>query len=146
MKKIDLGQTISILANVGVLAGIIFLAFELQQNNELMAQQQRFNRLSVAIGTADLVIENPGVAALLSKGADGLDGLTATELQQEIALAGRIIQAQAWSFRELPRDELPITRWRVNAKREGWRLVWSQRNPDFDPDFVDFMERNVIDN
>ena len=32
MKKIDLGQTITILANVGVIAGIFFLAFELQQN------------------------------------------------------------------------------------------------------------------
>jgi hypothetical protein len=32
MKKIGLGQTIQILANLGVVAGIIFLAFELRQN------------------------------------------------------------------------------------------------------------------
>ena len=31
-KKVDLGQTIAILANVGVIAGIAFLAFELRQN------------------------------------------------------------------------------------------------------------------
>ena len=30
LKKIDLGQTISILANVGVIAGIVFLAVELR--------------------------------------------------------------------------------------------------------------------
>jgi hypothetical protein len=32
MKKFDLGQTVQVLANVGVIAGIIFLAFELRQN------------------------------------------------------------------------------------------------------------------
>ena len=32
MKKIDLGQMITILANFGVIAGIIFLAIELRQN------------------------------------------------------------------------------------------------------------------
>ncbi len=33
MKKLDLGQTITILANVGVIAGIVFLGYELRQNN-----------------------------------------------------------------------------------------------------------------
>jgi len=33
MKKIDLGQTITILANVGVIAGIVFLGIEVQQNS-----------------------------------------------------------------------------------------------------------------
>ena len=32
MKKIDLGQMITILANIGVIAGIVFLGFELRQN------------------------------------------------------------------------------------------------------------------
>jgi len=33
MKKIDLGQTLSITANVGVIGGIFFLAYELNKNN-----------------------------------------------------------------------------------------------------------------
>ena len=36
MKKPDLGQTITIFANLGVIAGIVFLGIELQQNNELL--------------------------------------------------------------------------------------------------------------
>ena len=32
MKKIDLGQTVNTLANVGVIGGLIFLGFEMQQN------------------------------------------------------------------------------------------------------------------
>jgi len=41
MKKIDPGQTIQILANVGVIAGIAFLAVELRQNNELLRSSSR---------------------------------------------------------------------------------------------------------
>ena len=37
MKKIDLGQTISIFANLGVIAGITFLALELNQNTAQLA-------------------------------------------------------------------------------------------------------------
>ena len=36
MKKLDLGQTMTILANVGVIVGISFLAVELRQNNDMM--------------------------------------------------------------------------------------------------------------
>jgi hypothetical protein len=36
MKRIDIGQTITILANVGVLAGIALLAVELRQNTKLL--------------------------------------------------------------------------------------------------------------
>jgi hypothetical protein len=34
MKKIGLAQTISILANIGVIAGIVFLAVEIDQNKK----------------------------------------------------------------------------------------------------------------
>ena len=36
MKNIDVGQTITILAIVGVIAGIVFLGFEIQQNTTAM--------------------------------------------------------------------------------------------------------------
>ena len=39
MKKIDLGQSIGILANAGVIAGIIFLGVELAQNTDAIRAQ-----------------------------------------------------------------------------------------------------------
>jgi hypothetical protein len=41
MKKIDFVQTVQILANLGVIAGIAFLALELRQNNELLRSSSR---------------------------------------------------------------------------------------------------------
>ena len=48
MKKLDIGQAVSILANVGVIAGIIILAFELDQNSDLVAAQTR-NTMSQSV-------------------------------------------------------------------------------------------------
>ena len=41
MKKLDLGQVITISANVGVIIGIFFLVIEVRQNNLLMMSQTR---------------------------------------------------------------------------------------------------------
>ena len=41
MKKIDLGQTITVLANLAVLFGILLLAYELTQNREMTRAQTR---------------------------------------------------------------------------------------------------------
>ena len=52
MKKIDLGQTITILANIGVIAGIGFLALEVHQNNELMSAEARRSRTESSVITS----------------------------------------------------------------------------------------------
>jgi len=41
MKKIDVGQMVTILANVGVLVGILLLVYELNQNRQMMQAQTR---------------------------------------------------------------------------------------------------------
>ena len=44
MKKIDLGQTIAILANIGVIAGIVFLAVELDlQRRKFQSRFRQFD-------------------------------------------------------------------------------------------------------
>ena len=49
MKKLDLGQTVSILANLGVIAGIVFLGIEIRQNNYLLETQS----ISEIVGRRD---------------------------------------------------------------------------------------------
>ena len=46
MKKIDVGQTISIFANVGILISIVFLAIEVSQNQASIEDANEINRLS----------------------------------------------------------------------------------------------------
>ena len=47
MKSLDLGQTLTILANFGVIAGIVFLAFELRQGNQLLVAQTSYAQFNV---------------------------------------------------------------------------------------------------
>ncbi len=59
MKKIELGQTIAILANVGVIAGILFLAIELRQNNEALGLQARLERENALRTAFTRDLDNP---------------------------------------------------------------------------------------
>ena len=75
MKKIDLGQTIQILANVGVLAGILFLAFELRQNT-MATRSAAASSIEASFSEAELFIAgNAEFAELLTKGRAGEEGL-----------------------------------------------------------------------
>jgi len=70
MKKIDIGQTVGVLANVGVIAGIIFLAVELTQNQELMRAQTR-NEMSRTIIELNTLSMEDRFASLILKGQAG---------------------------------------------------------------------------
>jgi len=142
MKKIDLGQAITILANVGVIAGIAFLGIELRQNNELMASQQRFNRLAISTGSATIVSESPSLASALAK---RVGELTPGEMNQVSNWYRRVFGNIEWTLRELPRDELPIESWRAlqEAFEADAHYFWERSKLSFDPEFARFMDEEV---
>ena len=75
MKKIDLGQSITILANLGVIAGIVFLGYEMRQNTIAVrsaAAQGIVDQLSA--GYEMLIGES--MAGLLGKGLNAPFDLT----------------------------------------------------------------------
>ena len=88
MKKIDLGQTVGILANIGVIAGIIFLGVELQQNNRLMSSEAEYNLLQNR--TDSDIVGNPEIAAFWFKVNSGAP-LTELERYRVDAWAARTI-------------------------------------------------------
>ena len=144
MKKIDLGQAITILANLGVIGGILLLAYELRQNNDLMAAEARFNRLTVATENSDKLFENAELAELLLKDR-GNEELTSLEQYRLDLLAGRILLTREWSFRELPRSELPIARWRRFTQGfPSVRTAYDRNKGSYDPDFEEWFEENIL--
>jgi hypothetical protein len=54
MKKIDVGQTLTIIGNLSVVAGILLLVFELNQNREMVMAQTR-NEMSQ--GLIEILLE-----------------------------------------------------------------------------------------
>ena len=67
MKKIDLGKTIQLVANLGVIAGILFLGLELRQNNQLLRAEAISTVLETRLSRQERVLENESVAALYAK-------------------------------------------------------------------------------
>ncbi len=81
MKKIDLGQTIGLFANLGVLVGILLLVYELNQNREIMKAQTRHE---MSQGVVDLLLTeatNPELNRILNRGLSG-EEITGAELER----------------------------------------------------------------
>ena len=71
MKKIELGQSLEIIANVGVLVGIIFLALEINQNTALIEAEMSQNRTDTAMTEAQSIYNSdhlPGILTALRNG------------------------------------------------------------------------------
>ena len=99
MKKIDMGQTVQILANVGVIAGIIFLGLELRQNNSLLTAQTLYNQFSIERETRRPFIENnDGMSDFYVKHAAG-EPLTPSERTQMTFLRIDIFDSWRYQFR-----------------------------------------------
>jgi hypothetical protein len=71
LKNLNLGQAIQVLANVGVLAGIIFLAVEVRQNQASMEEDRNLNALVVFSDFREVVSQSEQLSKIW---VDGLSG------------------------------------------------------------------------
>jgi hypothetical protein len=154
MKKIDVGQTITILANIGVIAGIGFLAIEIQQNTETLEMEMRFNQSERQTEVIEELIRNPHLAAAVAKAVNE-EELTREEDLMLSALALRVFSSWSWQYDELQRGNIRVlnaTEWRRVVHR--WALggynyplfanYWDSVKAAVSPGFRQWMEENVI--
>lgn len=150
MKKIDLGQTIMILANVGVIAGILLLAFELQQNSEQLQLQARELAVTRRNSLVDLIIENPDLVELLGRQNDTL---TASERNRLTLLGIRQLLNMEETFAETPNTESALNALAWNLRDLYWRehlnyglpFGWETYKRRANPAFADWFQKSVVD-
>ena len=150
MKKPDLGQTITIFANIGVIAGIILLAVEINQNNQALGTQARLERENILREARSKRLENPDLArAVVSARAGELLSAEELFLLDEINLATltnfSLIYGQ---LRDglLDQSAIPLAPWRDSFHDHDPRMAesWSEHKKIFSPEFVRWFEENVI--
>jgi hypothetical protein len=132
MKNINLGQSMTILANVGVVAGILFLAIELQQNNEVLEAEVRATWVNRQAGLLETMALNPDLLSVLLAGREDPDSLSALNFQRVRAIGMRTFVAWEHQFDEMQRGRLDETTiiqmqrsvFHVNKNDYGTRLVW----------------------
>lgn len=71
MKKFDLGQTINTLANLGVIAGIVFLVFELEQNNQIMELEANAVKTQIRLDGWSQIADDPRLVSMMIKDRTG---------------------------------------------------------------------------
>lgn len=148
MKNFEPGQLAGLIANLGVILGLLFLAYELNQNNELMEAEARLNRTILAIDAWRATAENPGLTELREKEKRG-EALSSAETRQIDAAVMAVFVTIEWAFGELPEDSSEVNQIReVQRHNFGnspeYNRVWQLRKNSFDPEFVHWMEANVV--
>lgn len=153
MKSFDFAHTITVLANIGVVAGIVFLGFELRQNNELMAAEARATHASMTQTGWGYIIENPDFVDLLIKDRNGGTVSEAEEVRLNALWMQNLAQFQFRYFE----DTESADDW-VHGQRRNYESYPSLRNTwngegigsrqagkdNFDPRFVEFYDQHVV--
>jgi len=112
-----INQWLSLAANIGVLAGIIFLAIEVRQNSKNLAAQVRATFFSSVADTWRIPAENPELTTVMARDAKN-EQLEQAESWQVQAFWTRVQMAIEWGYKELPSGEfLGGLRTRSEARR-----------------------------
>ncbi len=149
MKKLDLGQAISILANIGVIAGIVFLGLELRQNNELMRSEASLAQFNVDMERRRMLMDDPELIDIMSRARAG-ESLTETEEIRLGLFTNTMLDAYRWQFREyqagrMPDDYLDLRMWHdVWSYQPRLKQQFEMDRSRLEPEFVKFVDEQVL--
>lgn len=148
MRKIDLGQTLNTLANLGVIAGIIFLAVELNQNNDFLELEARATLSEYLQNGWDRIASDPELVDIFIKDRNEEELTEAEEFRLNAFWMGYLIRLE-WQFQHFPESGTSMDSLRrINAAYGSFRRTWNgntrgSRNAgkdNFSPEFVRFID------
>ena len=143
----NLNKWLTLLANIGVIAGIVFLSVELQQNNKLLESQARLNELEASTARIQVSLNNPELAHLNFKATSG-ENLTPEEENLYFDYALYTMRHWMWEYEEYIDGSLPLVSvgtWRRQASYSPvWRRAWESTMGREDSEFTQFVNENVF--
>lgn len=151
MERPNLAQAIQILANIGVIAGILFLAIELRQNNEVLNAQARLQRAQTRIDGMTETLGNPDL--IRARAADARRAELTAEQRQLLQASWEILLTR-WQYLHgeleaglIDIDDIPVASWRrTMSTYPSFAEAWQQtKNIAFRKDFAEWMDRNVVE-
>ena len=142
MSKFDLGQATQVLANFGAIAGIIFLAIEINQNSKVMESQTRLNLITVEDSVLAPLSENEELVNIVLNAESGVD-LSPVQRFQFTAFYQKGFRVLEWIYLELPNERPRVALRRVTLQTPIARQAWDSEKVAYDPEFVEFMEAGL---
>jgi len=147
MKKFDFSQMIQIIANAGVIAGIAFLAIEINQNNQLLETQTSLILVENRTGFRDAIWSDRELAELAYKNRNGelldpVDQLRIDMLDERVLIEIEW-QYQQWAAGALP--DIPIDYWRQSFRTDsGMHEAFDRIKSTFSDEFIDLVEADFL--
>jgi hypothetical protein len=142
-----LHRWLTLASNIAVLIGVVFVALEIRQNNDLMAAEARFNRVSISREAWQAMAENGEYADLLVRARKG-EELSETDEFRATASTMRYLVNMDWMYRELPVDSPERNYLRqslISASTNPMFLrVWAAQKIYFSPAFVEWVEKEIL--
>jgi len=148
LDSLKLSNWLTLIANVGVIAGIVFLGIEINQNSKLLRAESSFSMLQNRQIGRNQVFEDPEIAQLMIKGENG-EPLSDIEQYRLTNRIESIIIGWEWEYRQYLEgniEEIPFTAWRNLLKSPlythvGWRSVEGKLSPEF----IRFLNENIVE-
>lgn len=158
MKLAELNDWLSLGANIGVLAGIVFLAVELQQNSDMLESQARSIRQEIRLTDYVLPLNNENFAKALVKYRRNEELTDYEDLLirrgMDITLTNFQYVYNEYKNGLIDESELPVGTWRntfaggERSNRDYWpdlKSYWEEmKTINYDPGFVEWMDENVV--
>lgn len=152
MKKIDVGQTLNTLANAGVIAGIVFLVVELNQNNEFLELEANATQLQVFLDGWEQLAGDTDLVALMVKDRNEQELTSAEEMQLNAFWMGYFMRRE-WQYGnvESRSDQQTAAFLRAYAAYGSMRRAWegggggsvAAGKDNFSPEFVAYIEKEL---
>jgi hypothetical protein len=149
MMKIDFGRSINTLANVGVIVGIIFLAYELRQNTNV-ARSSAMQAIAQLTYEHNIRVATDPNLRLLQDTLDeeGAAGLSPAQKRQAFAVFAALMVLQQNRFEQMQLgilDEESVLNIGAGTayRRPLFAEFWAERKDRYAADFREFMERSA---
>jgi hypothetical protein len=158
VKKIDVNQIVSVLANVGVIIGILFLALEVNQNSKQLRAQAQFNYMQSRAEQRMRSAYDPEFAAFLLK-ISSAEQLTDVEQTRFHGFMQGVLLSLEWEYAQTMDGNFSNDRqsliekwrsdWRPRFLATGWRgdqmkEACSGLCSTLSSDFIEFFEGEII--
>lgn len=146
-----LNRWLTLGANVGVLLGIFFLAFELRQNNALLQSEASIAYVEMRSGGMSETARDSEYLRTFLKAIEGEELSPVESLSLDFEYWSLFVNWE-WEYEQYNNgvldvlDQPPELRWRpVVNYYPRIRESWSNHKSTLSPEFVKYMEENVFD-
>lgn len=148
--NIDNSKLLTLLSNLAVFAGLLFLGLEIQQSSQTTAATLQQEAISYARDHEDLLLsdDNPILSELVSRGIRDPDSLSDQELEKFLMFIS--YRMAVWEFTFIYHSEGLITdrvwnswdAWNIELVKQGpgYRKWWDSAQHGYDQEFSRHVE------